>query len=87
MLSHEGVVATPRYVEPTPAPPRIEFLATTNFSERIADFTLESEVKVRLNVPPPESFHADRPVLLVLYALPNGNTMKVTLVSAEPYHG
>ena len=79
LLSHEGVVETPRYTVPTPTPPRIEFVATTNFGERIADFMLEPEVKVRLNVPPPESFHADRPVLLVLYALPNGNTIPWTL--------
>src|ERR1019366_8697613 len=87
LLSNEGPVPNPRY--PTNALPRL--LTTTNtaavgrlvedpeFNERITSFTFDPEVKVRVNAPGQAAFAGSRKVLLIFYALPNGNTTDQTI--------
>ena len=53
-------------------------LDNPEFSERITRFTFEPEVKVLVNAPGQSSFTAGKKVLLVFYALPNGNTTDQT---------
>jgi hypothetical protein len=56
--------------------------ATNSFGERLASFRLEPGVKVHLNAPPPADFVPERKVLLIFYALPNGNTTAQTIGKA-----
>ena len=49
------------------------------FNERITSFTFEPEVKVRVNAPGQSAFAAGRKILLIFYALPNGNTTDQTV--------
>jgi hypothetical protein len=79
LLSDEGVVRPNRYPTGNGSEPPIRFTAGTAFGEQIADFAFEPEVKIHLNIPSPETFRTDKPVLLVVYALPNGNTIPWTL--------
>jgi hypothetical protein len=55
------------------------FSDSPGFHERIASFTLEPEVKVHINAPPAAAFVAGKKTLLILYALPNGNTTAQTI--------
>jgi hypothetical protein len=73
-LSNQGVVADPRY--PTN---EVEFTAGGPFGERVAAFTFEPDVKIQINSPPAADFAPDKPVQLIFYALPNGNTIAQTL--------
>lgn len=52
--------------------------ATTNahFGERNLNFGFEPEVRIRMNLP--AAVATNQPVLLILYALPNGNTIEQT---------
>jgi hypothetical protein len=87
LISDEGVVTNARYstnlVIMTP-PERIDlpwprkFSATAHFDEWEREIRLPDDVRIRINAPPPGSFAPDKPVLLVFYALPNGNTIEQT---------
>jgi hypothetical protein len=55
------------------------FQDSTAFNERVASFTLEPEVKVQINAPPAVAFGRGRKTMLILYALPNGNTIEQTV--------
>ena len=55
------------------------FVATTNFGELVREIRLSDEVRVLINAPARESFATNKPVLLVFYALPNGNTIEQTI--------
>ncbi|MSU59285.1 MAG: hypothetical protein EXS35_14140 [Pedosphaera sp.] len=55
------------------------FKATGSFGERTLSFVFEPEVKIHINAPVAEKFSPDKPVLLVFYALPNGNTTEQTI--------
>ncbi len=89
LLSDEGVVAQPRYAtdrfEPSGPGERrspadgVEFKSGGAFGERTAEIVIEPGVKVHLNAPAVEDCASGRPVLLVLYALPNGNTTAQTI--------
>ena len=82
LLSDEGVVPEPHY-GPAPigggAPPKVEWHPNPASSERVASFTLDPGVRVQLNAPAEEAFAADKPLRLVFYALPNGNTTAQTV--------
>jgi hypothetical protein len=54
-------------------------LENPDFNERITSFTFEPEVKVRVNAPGQSAFAAGKKVLLIFYALPNGNTTDQTV--------
>jgi hypothetical protein len=87
LLSDEGVVANPRY--PTnalaPAPGGTNSVGFRGWKEipavqeRVSAFTLEPEVKVHINAPAKESLTPGKKVLLIFYALPNGNTTDQTV--------
>ncbi|HEV7924804.1 MAG TPA: hypothetical protein VGR14_05585 [Verrucomicrobiae bacterium] len=76
VLSDQGVVAQPRYAtgESTSQP-----AATSRFGESETNFVIEPEVKAYINSPPAADFAPDKPVRLIFYALPNGNTTAQTL--------
>jgi hypothetical protein len=54
-------------------------LNSPDVSERITSFTFAPEVKVRVNAPGQSAFAPDKKVLLIFYALPNGNTTDQTV--------
>jgi hypothetical protein len=56
-----------------------KLLENPEFDERITSFTFDPEVKVRINAPGQASFTAGKKVLLIFYALPNGNTTDQTV--------
>jgi hypothetical protein len=56
-----------------------KFSASTNFGEMVREIRLPDEVRIFVNTPAQESFTANKPVLLVFYALPNGNTIEQTI--------
>ena len=86
LLSDEGPLAVGRY--PTNAPLARHTLtneaslnrlvANPAFDERLTSFTFNPEVKVRVNLPGESSFAAASKVLLIFYALPNGNSTDQT---------
>jgi hypothetical protein len=63
----------------TNAPGLISLLENPEFNERITSFTFDPEVKVRINAPGQASFSEGKKVLLIFYALPNGNTTDQTV--------
>ncbi len=86
LLSDEGPIVPARYGQrtlPTPAPvigsgPANSAVGATNrFGERDDVFTIEPGVRIRIN----QTAGADplKPVRLVFYALPNGNTIEQTI--------
>ena len=87
LLSDEGVAPNPRYptnaLPPLPAktnsPGFTAWKDSPEFAERIAAFTFDPEVKVHINAPAQEAFTPGKKVLLIFYALPNGNTTEQTI--------
>lgn len=94
LLSDEGVITNPRYATnesptdsakinpPAPgsfAPDTGGFVPTGHFGERSAKFGFDPEVMAHINAPAVTAFALDKPVLLILYALPNGNTIAQTI--------
>jgi hypothetical protein len=63
LLSDQGLLSHPRYAS----------------GESQTNFVIEPEVKVCINTPPAAEFAPDKPVRLIFYALPNGNTPAQTL--------
>jgi len=57
----------------------VEFKPTGQFGERVASFVFEPEVKIQINVPAAKDFAPNKPVLLIFYALPNGNSIAQTI--------
>ena len=87
LLSDEGVISSPRYPTNTlpPLPAKTNSAGFTGwhegpeFKERIAAFTLDPEVRIHINAPAQETFTPGNKVLLIFYALPNGNTTEQTI--------
>ena len=89
LISDEGVVTSARYPTNFVAPPVVaekinlpwpeKFSASTNFGEWTREIRLADEVRIVINASAKESFAADKPVLLVFFALPNGNTIEQTI--------
>src|ERR1035441_2328558 len=87
LLSNEGPIPNPRY--PTNALPPLltatnvasvtSLLENPKYNERITSFTFDPEVKVCVNAPGQSSFAPGKKVLLIFYALPNGNTTDQTV--------
>ena len=90
LLSDEGPVTSARYdsaLAPPPIP--VETVATSgalagfvespHFKEQVLTFSLELGVRVHINAPARSLFDSNKPVRLVLYALPNGNTIEQTV--------
>lgn len=88
LISDEGVITNTRYSTNLVVPPPAEtialpypekFSASTNFGEWTREIRLPDGIRILINTPAPESFSARKPVLLVFYALPNGNTIEQTI--------
>lgn len=103
LISDEGVITNARYSTNPPAPlspPAVsekinlpwpqKFSASTNFGERLREIRLADEVRILINAPAPESFASNKAVLVVFYALPNGNTIEQavgkTLQPGDDWH-
>jgi hypothetical protein len=56
-----------------------EWRASPHFGEQVMDFRLEPGVRIHINAPAPAVLAAQKQVHLVLYALPNGNTIEQTV--------
>jgi hypothetical protein len=74
LLSDEGVIAQPRY-----ATGGVQFVPGGNSGEQVAIFVQDPEVKIHVNAPAATEFAPGKPVRLVFYALPNGNSIAQTL--------
>jgi hypothetical protein len=64
------------------ARPKINFQGfqkTNSLGERLASFVLDPEVKISINAPPRSDFSPRKKLLLIFYALPNGNTTEQTI--------
>jgi hypothetical protein len=57
------------------------FVRTASFDERVRWVTLDSGVRVYVNLP--ERMEAGRPTRVVVYATPNGNTLEQTIGGAK----
>jgi hypothetical protein len=90
LLSDEGVITNAYYSTnpPTLMRPTSEkinlpwpqkFWATTNFGEMIRDLQLPDEVRIVIDAPAQNSFATNKPILLIFYALPNGNSIEQTI--------
>jgi len=55
------------------------FEVSPHFGEQVRSVTFEPDVLVHINAPGAESFRADRPIRVVVFALPNGNTTAQTI--------
>ncbi len=92
LISDEGVITNARY--PTNFTPPLEtsgkhdlplpkwpegFAAGHDFGEWTMEIETHDGVRILIDAPPPESFSPDKPVELIFYALPNGNTIEQTI--------
>ena len=59
------------------------FTQSPHFDEQVRTFTYEPEVAVHINAPAANAYDPRRPTLLVIYALPNGNTTAQTIGCRE----
>ena len=57
----------------------VRFQESRYFKERTASFTLDPGIKIQINAPLRETFSPRKKVLLIFYALPNGNTTEQTI--------
>ena len=86
-LSDEGVITQPRY--PTNVLPATAsnanllwpqgFTASKHFGELTRELNLPDGVRIVVNTPPASSFATNKPVQLIFFALPNGNTIEWTM--------
>jgi hypothetical protein len=74
-----AAVPSPDATNSNPSRAEVRFTPSAFFAERTASFSLEPNIQVQLNAPPAEDFVAGRKVLLIFYALPNGNTTAQTI--------
>ena len=87
IISDEGVITNARYPLDSASgdpPEKIDlawpekFFATRSFGEWERAIEIPNGARVLINAPARESFSSQRPVLLIFYALPNGNTIEET---------
>jgi hypothetical protein len=55
------------------------FRHSNSFNERVASFSMDPEIKIQINAPSHLPIVASNNVLLIFYALPNGNTIEQTV--------
>ena len=94
LISDEGVITNARYptnlISPLISGEKInltwpeKFSASTNFGEWTREIKLPDDVRIVINAPAKESFSPIKPLLLVFYALPNGNTIEQTIGKQLP---
>jgi pimeloyl-ACP methyl ester carboxylesterase len=88
LLSDEGVILHPRYSTNHGSPganaaPGLRwphgFTASKQFSELNRELNLPNGVRVLINTPNADSLPTNKPVQLIFFALPNGNTIEWTI--------
>lgn len=88
LLSDEGVLTNPRYPTNESAQAESEFSQATwpeHFipgafpGELVRELHLPNSVRVVINTPTAGHFSTNKPVRLIFYALPNGNTIEQTV--------
>ncbi len=85
LLSDEGVITQPRYATNYVAPVTaslgwpLGFQMSNHFGELTRELNLSDGVRVIINTPPFSSFATNKPVQLIFFALPNGNTIEQTI--------
>jgi hypothetical protein len=90
LISDESVITSARYSTNALMPLTVggekinqswphRFSVTTNFGELVREIKLPDEARILINAPASASFSQDKPVLLIFYALPNGNTIEQTV--------
>lgn len=75
----ESLTSPPPALETAPPAEPARFSETNQFGERVAWLRMEPGVRMHLNAPPPDPSLPAKKVLLIYYALPNGNTLEQTL--------
>ena len=55
------------------------FVISPYFDEQVCSFNYDSDIKVLINASSIENFNPDNPTKLILFALPNGNTIEQTV--------
>lgn len=83
LISDEGVITNARYLTNYIWPEKINLPWPTGFYGTTNEWTrtiqLPDGVRILIDTPSPQSFAPDRPIELVFYALPNGNTIEETI--------
>ena len=88
LLSDEGVITNARYATNIIAPPPAEvvelpwpkgFSSGSHPGELVREIRLPDEIRLFINAPAGELMSSNRPVELIFYALPNGNTIEQTI--------
>lgn len=92
LLSDEGIITEPRYptnflaTASTTAAPQASnlrwpqgFTANKNFGELARELNLPNGVRILVNAPSASSFATNKPVLLIFFATPNGNSIEQTI--------
>lgn len=75
-----STMASPAAEAKRPAPALLpQFEKSPFFSEQICTTTNDTGVRIVINAPGPETFATNKPVRLILFALPNGNTIEQTI--------
>ncbi len=86
LLSGEGVIAAARYADSASPEER----APAAFGEHTTTFTHEPGVRITINTPAHREAAVGQPIDLVIYALPNGNTIEQTIgkkpVAGDDWH-
>ncbi len=79
LLSDEGVISNSRYPITLGAKPSVPkpVAETNSFGEKLETLSLDLGVRVVINSP--VSLDTNKPLRLILYALPNGNTIEQTI--------
>jgi len=87
LLSNEGVITNDAYptnpIQPVvfakmDSPWPQQFTATTNYGEMIRSMDLGIDGRALIDAPAPAGFGTNKTVLLIFYALPNGNSIEQT---------
>ncbi|MBI9071385.1 MAG: hypothetical protein JEY94_07285 [Melioribacteraceae bacterium] len=55
------------------------FYISPYFNEQVVSFNYSPEIEITINAPSLEKFNSEKPVSIILYALPNGNTTEQTI--------
>jgi hypothetical protein len=92
LLSDEGVITQPRYPTnflssaPSSTAPQTsnlrwpqDFTTSKHFGELMRELSLPDNVRVVINTPPVSDFATNKSLLLIFFALPNGNTIEQTI--------
>lgn len=100
LISDEGAITNARYPTNAVSPPIIsekinlpwpqKFITGKNFGELTREIKLPDDVRIVINTPDRASFSPDKPVLLVFFSLPNGNSIEQafgkTLAPGDDWH-